>query len=91
MADQGFANQRPILIPLSGRGRPMRGAMKRDFRSCRSSIERVFGIIKSAYCSVGTRRYRNNCFLSPLLCNLAAALANCCKGMFTLFRRHLNI
>ena len=53
MADQGFANQRPILIPLSRRGNPLQGTIRRDFSSCHSTIERCFGTLKCSYISAG--------------------------------------
>ena len=91
MADQGFANQIPILIPMSRQGNPMRGPMRTDFRSCRSTIERIFGIIKSTYCAAGTRRFRSRRWLAPLICNLSAALSNRRKFMFDQIRRNLNL
>ena len=91
MADQGFANQSPILIPMSHRGNNMRGPMRTDFRSCRTTIERCFGIIKSSYCSVGTRRFRSNRFMGPLICNITAALSNRRKDLFDQIRIDLNL
>ena len=91
MADQGFANHTPLLIPLSRQGDPMRGMMKRDFHSCRTTIERVFGLMKSAYSSVGTRRFRSRRFLAPLICNVSAALSNRRKSLFTVLRQQLHL
>ena len=91
MADQGFANQSPILIPLSGHGRPMTGVMKRDFSSCRSAIERVFGSLKSSYSLLGTKCYRSKCFLTPLLLNLCTALGNRQKKIFNNIREQLRM
>ena len=91
MADKGFVNQRPILVPISRRGNAVRGLIRRDFRSCRNAIERVFGNIKSTYCSTGTRRFRHRCWLGPLICNLSAGLYNRRKLMFQTFRRDLHL
>ena len=68
----------------------MRGIMKLDFRSCRTTIERCFGIIKSSYCSAGTRRFRSKRFLAPLICNVTAALSNRRKEIFDEIRQNLN-
>ena len=91
MADQGFANQSPILLPMSRRGQAMRGPMRTDFRSCRSTIERSFGIIKSSYCTAGTRRFRSRRWLAPIICNLTAALSNRRKELFDEIRINLNL
>ena len=59
------------------------------FRSARTSIERVFGILKSSYCSVGTRRFCHRKNLAPLICNIGAALHNRRKLFFLDFRNQL--
>ena len=59
MADQGFANESPILLPISRQVNPMRGPMRLDFRSYRGKIERCFGILKSSYKSAGTYRFHS--------------------------------
>ena len=90
MADQGFINQRPILVPLSRRGNPLRGLIRRDFSSCRNTIERCFGTLKCAYTSAGTRRFRHRHWIGPLICNLSAALYNRRKKMFLRLRHDLG-
>ena len=91
MADQGFANQSPFLIPISRRGQALRRAIRRDFQSCRNTIERCFGIIKTAYCSAGTGRWRNRRYISPLIANITAALFNRRQEMFGLIWKHFNL
>ena len=91
MADQGFANRPPILLPISRLGQPMRGIMKLDFRSCRTTIERCFGIIKTSYSSAGTRRFRSSRFMAPLICNVTAALSNRRKEFFDELRLNLRL
>ena len=82
MADQGFPNRSPLLIPVGRPGMQMHGVMKEHFKSCRTSIKRCFGILKSPYSSVGTRRFRNRRWIAPLICNVTAALFNRRKKMF---------
>ena len=91
MADQGFANRRPFLLPVGVRGQQVRGIIKEHFKNCRTSIERCFGILKSSYCCVGTRRFRSSRFIGPLICNVTAAMCNRRKMMFQIMRQNLNL
>ena len=60
------------------------------FSSVRSAIERAFGVIKSSYCSVGTRRFRSRRYIAPLICNLTASMQNRRRIIFRMLRQHLN-
>ena len=61
-----------------------------DFRSARSAIERVFGLLKSSYKSVGTGRFRSRRHIGPILCNVTAAMQNRRKLIFKLMRERLH-
>ena len=91
MADQGFPNRSPFLLPVGVRGQQVRGIIKEHFKSCRTSIERCFGMLKSSYSSVGSRRFRHKRWLGPLICNLTAALFNWRKMMFAILRENLDL
>ena len=115
MADLGFANRNPLLLPVNRNGAALRGLIKRylnsfinnviftrnikdisrykifcrSFRRFRSFIERIFGIMKSSYCSVRTRRFHNRRWFGPIVCNVGAALHNRRRMIFTKLRQHI--
>ena len=89
MADQGFQNRSPLLLPVGNNGNNIRGIIKEYFRSTRSSIERVFGIMKSSYNSVGTKRFHSRRHIAPLVCNVSAALHNRRRKLMTVLRVNL--
>ena len=60
-----------------------------QFSSARSAIERAFGIIKSSYTCVGTRRFQSCRHMAPLICNLTAAMQNRRKIIFRLIHSQL--
>ena len=91
MADQGFPNRRPFLLPVGRRGQQMRGIIKEHFRNCRGAIERCFGVLKSTYSSVGTRRFRSRRWLAPLICNITAAFYNRRKKMMAILRESMDV
>ena len=62
----------------------------RSFKSARTAIERVFGILKCSYASVGTRRFRGRRYIAPLICNLTAALHNHRKKLFRILKNNLD-
>ena len=76
---------------MSHHGNAMRGVMRLDFRSCRSKIERSFGILKSAYSSAGTCRFRSLWFIAPIICNLSASLCNKRLDFYDQIRAHLHL
>ena len=91
MADQGFPNRRPFLLPVGRHGAQMHGIIKEHFRNAHASIERCFGILKSSYCNAGSRRYRGRHWLAPLIFYVSGALYNRRHIMMNILRENLDI
>ena len=91
MADQGFPNIARLLLPVGPHGQEMRGIMKEHFKNCRTLIERCFGILKSSYTCVVTRRFRSRRWIAPLICNLSAAMFNRRRKMMIMLWESLDI
>ena len=58
----------------------------RSFRKFRGSIERCFGVLKTSYVAVGTRRFRSRRWIGPVVCNLTAAMYNRRRFIFNQLR-----
>ena len=127
MADKGFRNAGPVIVPFAPGRQALHGDIAeydhyvsmikikhitvsvscfwltiilkstcimintfRSFNAARAVIERVFGVMKSSYRCVGTRRLRNRRNIGPLICNVSAGLYNRRKIHFSILRERLN-
>ena len=63
----------------------------RSFHHQRTRIERIFGILKPSYFSVGVRWYHSRHHSAPLVCNICSSLSNRRLLMFEVLKQQMGL